>query len=267
MMAHLGLSGVNPGQVYAMLEARLQELVSGWLENADPGLPVVLTAHGSAQGASYGGERTVMLGGDLVLSGGLVKDPRLDYVALGHIHKAQNLNENAHPPVIYPGSIERVDFGEAREDKFFVIAAVERGRTQVEWRQLTGVRPFIDSFLRLEASQPPEGLTERLRQALPDVARLAGAVVRLTIEYPREWDPLIDEPALRLHAAQAFEFRLVRRPQIDARIRLPEDQSLSSLNALDLLDIYWRASHVAEEELQELARLAAQVITQPEAEV
>ena len=48
------------------------------------------------------------------LPGGLVKDKRLSYVALGHIHKAQDLNEGAQPPVIYPGSIERVDFGEAR---------------------------------------------------------------------------------------------------------------------------------------------------------
>ncbi len=66
-----------------------------------------------------------MLGSDLVLSPSLVRDPRLDYVALGHIHKPQNLNENAHPPVIYPGSIERVDFGEVKDDKFFVIAHVE----------------------------------------------------------------------------------------------------------------------------------------------
>ena len=72
-----------------------------------------------------------MLGADLVLPGSLVRDPRLDYVALGHIHKAQDLNQNAHPPVIYPGSIERVDFGEAADDKFFVIAEVTRGKTEV----------------------------------------------------------------------------------------------------------------------------------------
>ena len=64
-----------------------------WLQNADPDLPIVLTAHASVQGAKYGGERTVMLGGDLVLSGSLVRNPQLDYVALGHIHKPQNLNE------------------------------------------------------------------------------------------------------------------------------------------------------------------------------
>ncbi|MEN7973984.1 MAG: exonuclease subunit SbcD, partial [Verrucomicrobiota bacterium] len=85
MIAHLDIHSGNLEEIYAQLEGKLITLVDGWLENADPELPVMLTAHASVQGAKYGGERTVMLGGDLVLSGSLVKDPRLDYVALGHI--------------------------------------------------------------------------------------------------------------------------------------------------------------------------------------
>lgn len=114
LVAQLGLSTVDPQSVYAEMETRLTELVQDWLEQVDPQLPVILLAHGTVQGAKLGGERTIMLGGDLILPGSLVKDPRLDYAALGHIHKAQDLNEGNHPPVVYPGSIERVDFGEAR---------------------------------------------------------------------------------------------------------------------------------------------------------
>jgi exonuclease SbcD len=111
LIASQDMDAAEPGEVYQEIEARLADIVHNMIEAIDPKLPVVLTAHASVQGAVYGGERTVMLGGDLVLSGSLVKDPRLDYVALGHIHKSQNLNENAHPPVVYPGSIERVDWG------------------------------------------------------------------------------------------------------------------------------------------------------------
>ncbi len=150
LMAVLDEETGEPAQVYEKLGERLVELVQLWLEEAEPSLPVVLTAHCSVQGAVYGGERMVMLGNDLVLSPALVKDPRLDYVALGHIHKQQNLNEGAHPPVVYPGSIERVDFGEAQDDKYFVIAHVERGRTRVEWRKLENIRPFIDRFVSLQ---------------------------------------------------------------------------------------------------------------------
>jgi exonuclease SbcD len=257
IMAQLELRGSEPGQVYEALETRLSELVSTWLEAVDPELPVVLTAHASVQGASYGGERTVMLGGDLVLSGSLVRNPRLDYVALGHIHKPQDLNSDGYPPVIYPGSIERVDFGEARDDKFFVIAHIERRGTRVEWRQLTGIRPFFDCHLRLENQ---DAVSERLRRALPQPEQMEGAIVRLVLEYPREWEVLIDEAALREYTRDCLEFHLVKRPQVEARIRLPEDHTVGSLTPLELLDIYWAANHTDEEDRRELANLAGDVI-------
>ena len=243
--------------VYEQLGDRLIDLVHGWLEEkVDPSLPVVLTAHCSVQGARFGGERTVMLGNDLVLPGSLVKDPRLDYVALGHIHRPQDLNEGAHPPVVYPGSIERVDFGEVDDVKFYVIAQVERGRTRLEWRKLEGIRPFVDRFVRLESQ---EGITDRLRAALPP-HQLRDAVVRLVLEYPRDWESSIDEAALREHATESFEFYLVKRPQVETRIRLPSDQAIGSLTPLELLDLYWRANHTDPAESQVLNELAAQVM-------
>lgn len=249
-------SGVaDSSQVFTDIEQHLTDLVDNWIANADPDLPVIFTAHASVQGATYGAERTVMLGADLVLPGSLVRDSRLDYVALGHIHKSQDLNPDAHPPVIYPGSIERIDFGEAGDDKFFVIANVDKGKTQVDWRKLTGIRPFIDRFLRLES---PDDVTTVLENALPSTDDLAGAIVRLTVDYPREWDSLIDETALRKYADSAFEFHLIKKPQIETRIRIPGDQSVSSLSPLELLDIYWRTHKV--EETDQLNQLAKQVI-------
>ena len=253
-------SGIASGQIYEQLDQRLTELVNMWLsERADPTLPTVLTAHCSVQGAVYGGERTVMLGGDLVLSGSLVKDPRLDYVALGHIHKQQNLNENAHPPVIYPCSIERVDFGEAHDDKYFVVAHVSRGKTEVEWRKLQHVRRFIDRSLHL---QNQNNVTDQLRQSLPVADELKDAIVRLVLEYPRDWEALIDEAALREITAESFEFHLVKRPQVEGRIRIPGDQAVGSLGPLELLDLYWKASHTPEAENKALSDLAAQIIRQ-----
>jgi exonuclease SbcD len=117
-----------------------------------------------------------MLGSDLVLSGSLVKNPAFSYVALGHIHKPQDLNEGQQPPVVYPGSIERVDFGEAQDDKFFVIAHIQSGEaTRVEWRKLEHVRVFIDRFVRVERA---EGLTGFLKSALPPQGKMQNAIVR-----------------------------------------------------------------------------------------
>jgi len=258
LMAALQLSGADPDKVFTELEIRLTELVRLWLdEKIDPALPVILAAHASVQGAVYGAERSVMLGSDLVLPGSLVRDPRLSYVALGHIHKRQDLNDGAQPPVIYPGSIERVDFGEAADDKCFVIADVQAGRpTQVEWRKLPG-RVFIDRRVRLATA---ENISDSLVAALPPQAELDGAVVRLVVEFPAEWETLLNEPALRRYTAGCFEFHLVRRPQREARLRLPNDAAISSLTPLDLLDVYWRSLNAGEAESQELQKLAGDVI-------
>ncbi|HEY5269101.1 MAG TPA: exonuclease SbcCD subunit D [Anaerolineales bacterium] len=253
----MATTDAGPDEVFTNIEERLSELVNMWLEKADPAIPVILTAHASVQGAKFGSERTVMLGADLVLPGSLVRDSRLDYVALGHIHKSQDLNENAHPPVIYPGSIERVDFGEAGDDKFFVIADITRGKTRVHWRKLENIRPFIDRRVTLESA---ENVTETLKSALPAPGVLDGAIVRLIVDYTREWDTLIDEPALRRYAEAAFEFHLIKHPQIGARIRLPADQTVSSLSPLELLNQYWRASHAEEDEAGTLQKMAKEII-------
>ncbi len=275
LMAALEVSGVDKAEVYSEIEKRLTELLMEWLANADQSLPTIMTAHASVQGASFGSERTVMLGADFVLPASLVKDSRLDYVALGHIHKPQNLNGPGpdpkdstpymHPPVIYPGSIERVDFGEAKDDKFFVIAEVTKGKTQVEWRKLKGVRPFIDRRAVLKSS---ENVTEKLISALPKAEKLQDAIVRLTVEYPREWDTLIDDAALRKYAENAFEFHLVKRPQFESRIRIAEGQVVSSLSPLDLLDQYWKAAKVDKaEDMDALQKLAQEILSGEEESV
>jgi len=253
LMANLEMSGMATEEIFSNIESRISDLVDGWLAESDPSLPIILTAHASIEGAKFGGERLVMLGNDLVLSAGLVKNKKFNYVAMGHIHKPQDVNEGSQPPVIYPGSIERIDFGEAAEERFFVIAEIEAGKdTKVAWRKLTGTRPFIERRVRLESG---ENVTETLKSALPKVKDLDGAVVKLVVEYPREMDAMIDESALRKHTENAFEFHFVKRPQIESRVRIAEDQSVSALSPLDLLDVYWRAAKVDDSaSLQNLAR-------------
>ena len=105
----------------------------GLISQLDRTLPTIFAAHATVQGAVYGSERSVMLGQEVILPPGLVRNTAFDYVALGHIHKHQVLHDN--PPVIYSGSVERIDFGEEREDKGFVVAEVERGRARWQFVQ------------------------------------------------------------------------------------------------------------------------------------
>jgi len=220
------------------------------------------------QNAIYGNERSVMLGSDLVLPGGLVMDPRLDYVALGHIHHGQNVNEGKHPPVIYPGSIEKVDFGEAQEKKYFVIAEIKKGDVPYQFRELSG-RKFFDRFLRFsneEAMPTAAEFRERIMACLPSQAEMKDAVVRLVLEYPRPWEGLVDEPEIRKHASETLEFHFIRRPQIEARIRLREGSTLASLSPKELLMEYLKMVKTPADDLTELDPLIDEVIHQSQTE-
>jgi exonuclease SbcD len=241
LMASTELSGSDPKEVYKKLGERLNDLVHNWLETVDPDLPVILTAHASVEGAQYGTERLVMLGSDLALPPALVKNPQLDYVALGHIHKPQNLNKGNHPPVIYPGSIERVDFGEINDKKYYILAEVDKGKTEVTWKELKHIRPFIDIHVVLESE---EGINQKIQEKIPPTEALDGAIVRLIIEYQRDWESLIDEATIRKMTESAFELHLVKRPHTSARGRLPTGQAGSSMSVIELLNIYWGNSNL-----------------------
>ncbi|MEB2333952.1 MAG: exonuclease SbcCD subunit D [Anaerolineaceae bacterium] len=257
LMANLEMSAVEPGEIFSNLESRISSLIEGYINEADKTLPLILTAHASIEGATFGAERMVMLGSDLVLPTSLVKDPRLDYVAMGHIHKPQDVNEGNRPPVIYPGSIERIDFGEAKDDKFYIIAEVERGSAKVEWKRIEGTRRFIERRTSLTSN---ENVAETLKSQLPK--DIAGAIVKLVVEYPREWDALIDESALRKFAADAFEFHLAKKPKVEARVRIPKGQTVSGMNPLELLSQYLDSAKV--NDMDELQKLAQEIISMEE---
>jgi exonuclease SbcD len=257
MMTALDLQTRDLDLVYQEMIKKLNNDIDSWLEKADPELPIVLAAHASVEGAVFGGERSVSLGNDLVLPLALVQNPRLDYTALGHLHKKQDLNKGKHPPVVYPGSIERIDFGEAGDEKYFVIAEVNQGKTKLDWHKLENIRPFVDQYLKLTSK---EKITDQIKKALPSSDLLKDAIIRLVLEYPRAWDPLIDEPAIRELVKESFEFHFVKQPQSKVRIRLKKDRVIGSLSPEELLDQYWEISQTPEDEIKSLNKLAQEII-------
>lgn len=258
LMATLEMSAEKPEEVFANVEERITNIVEEMLAQTDDSLPTILVAHASIQGAKVGGERLIMLGADLMLSPSLVKNKKFSYVAMGHIHKPQDVNQGEQPPVIYPGSIERVDFGEAKEERAFVIADIEKGRdTQVTWMPLKETRKFVDCYAVVKSEQ---NVTEFLKSKLPKPKEMKDAIVRLIVEYPRAFDSLIDEAALRKYAEGAFELHFVKRPQIEARARIGEDKNVGSLSPLDLLEQYFHSAKTPNAD--ELKKLAQEIMSE-----
>lgn len=231
------------GASFAQLDYDLRRRLEGFVEDAarrlDPDLPAIVAFHGSVDGAQLGAERAMTLGQDLVLPRSALAQPGVAYVALGHIHKHQALSHD--PPMVYPGSIERVDFGERDEPKGCVLVTIEGGRASWQFQQLDA-RPFVSIEHDLRPSSDPLGLVATL------VGRhdLRQAVVRVELELAREQAPLVREEAVRqmLEEAGAFAVAAVNlRVERSGRRRFAgaEQELLGGLTPRRALELYLKS--------------------------
>lgn len=165
----------------------------------DPALPAILTSHFSVSEARFGSERAVMLGRDVVVLKSALADPTWDYVALGHIHRHQELNDGQHPPIVYCGSLERIDFGEELEPKGFVIADVRRGHAEWEFHPVAARR-----FVTIRADVRSE--TAPLAAVLQTIAchDVKDAVVRVVIQARAEQEGVLRDADLRQALSEAY---------------------------------------------------------------
>ena len=249
-------TGMTLEEIYGAMLDRVQEAFEETLANeVDPQVPLILTAHASVLGARLGSERQIMLGHELVLSEGMVTNPRFDYVALGHIHKHQALHDR--PPVVYAGSIERIDFGEASEDKGYVLAEVERGRAT--WRFVPlDTRRFIDLYIK---PADADTFMDEIMGRLPPAERLAGAICRLQLEFAQEHEALLDEKHIRDHFAEAFELRLLKHRLGSDKSRLPPGLAVETLSPYELLTFHWRSKGRTDAEIDTLLAVAREVLS------
>ena len=146
---------------------------------AVPGdIPRVLVAHLTIHGALFGGYRgSVILTDEVQILPSNAVSAGYDYVALGHIHRHQNLSPDRRVPIVYPGSIDRVDFSEATETKGYVIARIARGDSSFEFKEIKN-RPMVHIKALWE-----EGLdlTERILMAV-EKESIENAIVRISFE-------------------------------------------------------------------------------------
>jgi exonuclease SbcD len=175
-----------------------------------PNVPTVLAGHVTLQGAELSGsERTTLIASEPKFTVGQLAVPPIDYVALGHIHRAQNRNPEGHPPVVYSGSIERVTFGEREDDKGFYLVNVDvdaEPRTTTTFVE-TSARPFV--ALQVDAREAEEP-TERILSAIDD-AEVADAIVRVRYHVEEEQIPLVDQGRVREALAEADTIAAIER--------------------------------------------------------
>ena len=226
--------GLALAEVNELLTQRLDPVLEGEIRRLDPEVPTVLLAHLMADRANLGAERFLAVGKGFTIPLSMLTRPCFDYVALGHVHRHQNLNKSNDPPVIYPGSIERVDFSEEKEDKGYVLVELERGHAQWEFCPLP-VRVFRTIEVDVsDATDPQAALLKAIGKK-----DIKDAVVRLIYKLRSEQLDLIDNATVHQSLSDAHSYTI--RPELIsqlARPRLPELGVGSSINPMDALKTY-----------------------------
>jgi len=242
LLAREQFRGKTTDEINQELEKAVTAHVTRELEGLDPGLPTVLAAHVTVFGAeaSSGAQASMFLGRDVILPHSLLTDRSFDYVALGHLHKYQLVRE-ADPPVVYSGSIERIDFGEEKEEKGFVLAEVEKGRCEFRFVPLPA-RAFLTIEVKADGPDPTAQVLEAIAHH-----DLEEKVVRLIVRMPAENEPLLNEAEVFRALSTAFHVAaLIKDVERPVRLRIGE-RNYEEMTAREILETYLKVKQVPRE--------------------
>ena len=234
LMTRQETHGSSLAEVNQLLTDKLEIAIEGEIRRLDSDIPTILLAHLMADNATLGAERLLAVGKGFTIPLSLLTRPCFDYVALGHVHKHQNLNKSNDPPVIYPGSIERVDFSEEKEDKGYVMIDLAKGKTNWEFCPLS-VRVFRTIEIDLSKQEDPQ------TALLKGIAKydIQDNVVRLIYKLRPEQLDLIDNSSLHHALTTAHTYTI--QPELISQLakpRIPELNASSSIDPMEALKTY-----------------------------
>jgi exonuclease SbcD len=227
----------------------------------DPSMPALLAGHVWVHGASVGSEDGMTIGQEHTLLLSAVADKSFDYVALGHIHRQQVLSTS--PPVVYSGSLERLDFGDEGVEKGFYVVDIDHGpgghRTSYRFEQVY-TRRFITLSISLSADDPAP--TETIvRQLCSRSEEMQGAIVRLELIMPHSLQGLVYDGDIRESAGGAYYFAINKKVERKSRLRVA-DINAECMTPVSALEMYLKMKHSGspDSELREIMDAGRRII-------
>ena len=244
-----------------------------------PNSPTILLSHVEVEGASYGSEKGMAIANDVTVPLPLLQNKRLSYVALGHIHKHQELSKN--PPVVYAGSPHRIDFGEEKEDKGIILVQIaSEGRASVGFQSEAILKSkeagqannfkttfqFISTnarqFLSININLKPDD-SDPTKTILDEIAKheVIEKIVRVTINIPSDLQAEIQIDKIKKALQPAHYLAGIQR-NIERKERLKIDgaDEVERLTPIEALQKYFDANKYSSERKKELEKFAAELL-------
>jgi len=223
--------------------------------------PAIFLSHCEVEGASYGSEKGLAISNDVTIPLPLLQDKRLNYVALGHIHKHQVLSKD--PLVVYSGSPQRIDFGEEKEEKGIILVEIQKSKIKNQNFQSqftfisTNARKFLTITLDLKTNDqnPTQTIIDAIQKN--DVT---DKIVRVVINIPAELNKEIEMDKIKKALAQShFIAGILRNVERVEREKIDMGKEVESLTPIQALQKYFQSRKYSFQKQKELEKYAAQL--------
>ncbi len=245
-------------QINEKLQQKLGNILAREIDSLDSSIPAILAGHVTISTARVGSERTMLVGQDYVMLHGSLSRPEFDYVALGHIHRRQILSEN--PPVVYAGSLERVDFGDEGDEKGFYAVELDTSKL-VGGRVLSydfhpvSARRFLTIEINANSDNPTFTVLDTI--AKNDIA---DAVVRLKIKVDEDNEPKIDHAEIRRALSDAHYVGSIEMDVPKERRSRIGNERPEGLSRIEALEMYLKSKNTSPAKSKKIIEYGKQII-------
>ncbi len=263
LLANDDTKNLNIEQLNQKMQETIAQIISEKAAALNPSLPTILAAHVSVSSAKAGSESMMSIGQEPIVLLSSVALPAFDYVALGHLHRQQVLNET--PPVVYAGSLERVDFGEENDTKGFYVVDI---KTKGKKRKVTyefhpvNARRFLTISLDLKADEP-DPTTAIISVIKTQQENVKNAIVRLNISLPSSIEEQLHDNDIKDALKDTQSFTIARDVQRETRTRLGS-RPAEEITPLDALKAYLETQQIPKERQKILLEYGERLIKEKE---
>ncbi|MCL5019345.1 MAG: exonuclease SbcCD subunit D [Patescibacteria group bacterium] len=227
--------------------------------------PAILLSHAEVVGAQYGSEKGMAIANDVTIPLSLIQDKRLNYVALGHIHKHQVLAKD--PLIVYSGSPQRIDFGEEKEDKGVILVEITPAvpakagnyTNNVTFQFIpTNARKFLTITISLKPIDPDPTQT-----ILDQIGKheVKDTIVRVIINIPSECEEEIKIDQIKKALSKAnFIAGISRNIERKERQKIDGLSEVERLTPIEALRKYFESKKIDVKKAKLLEGFAAEII-------
>lgn len=259
LMTMEGVKDLDLRQLTDCLQDVMSVKLAELADSIDPHRPAVLAAHLAVAEARAGTEKTMVIGNNPVVLLSIIANPVYDYIALGHVHRGQVLCET--PPVVYSGSLERLDFGDEGQDKGFYVVDIRvdgnKKSTGYEFHRIEARK-----FLTLEIYLPDESLdptADILQQIMPRADDIRDAVVRLRLSLPEHFSSILREGEIFKAFKEAYNVSIAKDVRRFSRVRAT-GWTKETITPLEALKKYLETNNVPIERRKKLLEYGEKLI-------